>query len=634
MSCLKQIFSKATKKFAPPPKLTISEWANLYRFLSPEASAEPGRYNTDRAPFQKGIMDAITEVLVRTVVFMASSQVGKTEIINNAVGYYIDIDPCPILLTQPTLEMAESYSKDRLAPMLRDTPVLREKVGGERSKDGSSTILFKKFEGGGIHLSGANSPASLASRPKRIIIMDEIDRYNKSAGEEGDPVKLAEKRSTTFFNRKSIKVSTPTIKGDSRIEADFEMSDKRYYNVKCPHCQAKQRFKFGQLKWKEDQPETATYYCESCGEEIQEKYKMKMLREGEWIATAPFKGIAGFHINELYSPWKRWAEIAADFLEAKRIGPEALKVFVNTSLGETWTRKEGDVPKWQDIYNKRESYQIGIVPKDVVFLTAGADIQKDRIEVEIVGWMEDKITYSVNYLVFTGDTSKITGPGSPWEELKKLLYSSIETENGGALYISVMAVDSGYNTQSVYSWVRKQDQRRVIAIKGYEEQSMPLGVPKPVDLDSRGKRKKRGITLWPVGTSIIKSEIYAWLRLEKPTDEELKENGGKYPYGYCHFPEYNEEFFKMLTAEEMVSKTIRGYRKYFWEKTRERNESLDARVYARAAASKFGIDRFKKEDWERLRSEQLPPVEPGEPISNQTKNTVKKEKKKKNSYLG
>src|SRR3990172_8165713 len=321
------------RSFKSPPKLSLSEWADRNRRLSPEASAEPGVWVTARAEYQRGILDAFSDPLVEEVVVMSSSQVGKTEILNNVVGYYIDQDPCPILIVQPRVEDAETWSKDRLAPMLRDTPCLRGLVKDPKTKDSGNTIRMKEFPGGRIAIGGANSPAGLAARPVRVVLLDEVDRFPASAGTEGDPVRLAIKRSQTFWNRKIGKFSTPTVKGASRVEAEWEESDQRRYHVPCPVCPGLQILRWGQVKWGKDEkgkPSGVHYECEHCQAKIEERDKLRMVRNGRWIAGKPeIKRKAGVHLNELYSPWSSWQAMVERFYEDKK-RPETLKTFVNT----------------------------------------------------------------------------------------------------------------------------------------------------------------------------------------------------------------------------------------------------------------------------------------------------------------
>ena len=343
-------------------------------------------------------MDAVSDPSIETVVVMSSAQVGKTEVINNITGFHIDQDPAPMLVLLPTVEMAQAWSKDRLAPMLRDTPALRGRVKAPRSKNSNNTLLHKVFPGGHITMTGANAPASLASRPIRIVLCDEVDRYPPSAGTEGDPVSLARKRATTFWNRKVVLTSTPTLKGVSRIESEFEISDQRYYHLACPHCGHEQRLHWENVKWQKDEqgnhvPESAAYYCGECGSMWTEAERIKAIRNGRWIATRQSKGIAGFHLSELYSPWSSIEDIVRNFLKAKG-NSEPLRAFVNTALGESWEDRSEQIDQ-HSIYARREEYDAD-VPEGVLLLTAGIDVQRDRIEIEVAGWGEGDESWNVD----------------------------------------------------------------------------------------------------------------------------------------------------------------------------------------------------------------------------------------------
>ena len=423
----------------PPPDLTISQWADEYRMLSAEASAEPGRWVTARAPYQREIMDVASDPRVETIVLMTSAQIGKSELLLNVIGAHIDYDPSPILCLQPTLEMAEAFSKDRIAPMLRDSPVLKNKVKDARARDSGNTLLHKTFAGGHLTLAGANSPASLASRPIRIVLCDEVDRYPESAGTEGDPVKLASKRTATFWNKKIILVSTPTIKWLSRIESAFEKSDKRYYNVPCPDCGTHQRLRWEQVKWPEGEPERAYYACEHCGACIDHRHKAAMLRGGKWIATAPLKKTAGFHLSELYSPWRTWGDVAVDFLEAKHGGTEMLKTWVNTSLGESWEER-GESIDAAGLMARCEEYPVDL---ETYACSFGVDVQGDRLEVTIVLWGEEEEMYVFDHVILPGDTAQ----QAVWDDLDLLI-----KEHGP----DSVCIDSGFNATQVYAFCQKR----------------------------------------------------------------------------------------------------------------------------------------------------------------------------------
>lgn len=578
----------------PDPILTVTEWADAHRMLSSVASAEPGRWRTSRTPYLKEIMDCLSALSpIREVVFMKGAQIGATEAGNNWIGYVIDHVPGPMMAVQPNLDLAKRNSKTRIKSLIESSERLSAKVKSVRSRDSGNTVLAKEFQGGILVMSGASSAVSLRSMPVRFLMLDEIDGYPQDVDGEGDPVGLAEARTRTFARKKIYKVSTPTFEGRSKIQHAYEQSDKRRYFVPCPHCKGEQWLKWSQVKWPEGKPHEAYYVCELCSEPIFERHKTYMLEHGRWVAENPGAGdgkVAGFHLSALYSPvgWFSWGDAAVQFVAAKD-RPDLLRAFVNTALGETWKEK-GDAPEWEKI--ARELYAVGSVPEPVVFLTAGVDVQKDRLECEVVGWGRDKQSWSIEQFVLPGDTSTDV----PWEQLAGLLSKTWEKASGHELGIKVMAVDTGYNTQHVYNWVRKWPISKVMAVKGFDQGPLLLGQPSAVDITIGGKRIRRGLKLWPVSTGVAKGELYAWLQLRAPTAEEMAA-GKTFPGGYCHFPQYGDEFFKQMTAEQLVVRIVKGYRKYEWEKTRDRNEALDCRVYARAAAAAAGIDRFSESQW-------------------------------------
>lgn len=580
----------------PDPLMNISEWADKYRILSQKASAEPGKWRTSRTPYLKEIMDCLSPYSgIEKVVFMKGAQIGGTEVGNNFLGYIVHLSPGPVMLVMPTVDGAKRTSKTRIDPMFEAIPELKGVISNRRSKDASNTTLMKEFQGGVLVLTGANSAIGLRSMPVRYIFLDEIDAYKGDVEGEGDPVNLAIKRTSTFNRRKIFMVSTPTIQGVSRIEYEYEQSDQRHYMVPCPYCNKRQSLKWKQIHFENDDPATATYVCEYCGAIIEEHLKTWMLENGIWEKSNPKSNVAGFHLSSLYSPvgWFSWADAVKQFLDAKN-KDNLLKVWVNTVLGETWLEK-GEAPEWQILFDKREDYQQEIVPSGGLFLTAGADVQKDRIECEVVAWGRNKESWSVGYFIINGDTAR----EEVWNELSEFSKRYFEHSSGVMLPISRFAIDSGFATQQVYNWVRKQPINFAMAIKGTDSGVTPLGLPTRVDLNINGKRLRRGAKVWSVGTSILKSELYQFLRLTQNEDES-------YPAGYCHFPKYDSEYFKQLTAEQLVTKMVRGYQKREWQKTRERNEALDCRVYARAASISFGIEQFTETKWRNLEKALIP----------------------------
>ena len=587
----------------PDPNLTVSEWADRHRWLSSRASAEPGRYRTARTPYMREIMDALSPNSPhQRVVFMKAAQVGATEAGNCFIGFVMHHAPGPMLAVQPTVELAKRNSRQRIDPLIEESPELRERVKPARSRDAGNTMLSKEFAGGILIMTGANSAVGLRSTPARYIFLDEVDAYPASADEEGDPVSLAEARSLTFAHRRKVfLVSTPTIRGLSRIEREFDASDQRRYHVPCPHCGHVQWLKFERLRWDKGRPDTAEYHCEGCDAAIAEHHKTAMLEAGEWRATAEPEdpGTVGYHLSALYSPvgWLGWARIARAH-EAARGSDEAMRAFRNTVLGETWM-ETGEAPDWQRLAERRETWAPGTVPAGGLFLTAGADVQKDRIEADVWAWGRGLESWLVDHIVIEG------GPGDPgcWQHLTDLLGRTWKHESGQHLTIARFAIDSGFETSAVYGWARQVGFAQVAPVKGLEgfNRASPVTGPTYVDATVGGKRLRRGARLWSVATSTFKAETYRFLRQDRPTAEEITA-GASFPPGTVHLPSWADaEWLKQLTAEQLVTvKSRRGFSKLEWQKLRERNEALDCRVYARAAAWIAGADRWSDARWQEL----------------------------------
>lgn len=485
---------------------------------------------------------------------MSSAQVGKTELLLNALGYFVDYDPAPILLLQPTLEMAQTFSKDRLAPMCRDTPALKGKIQDAKSRSSGNTMLHKTFPGGHITMAGANSPASLASRPVRCMFADEVDRYPPSAGAEGDPVNLAIKRTTTFWNKKIMLVSTPTIKGASRIEAAYEDSSQEQYQLACPECG-----EYQPLVWKNIVFDQAGHACESCGA-VSDKIAWQS-KPGKWVAQQHHHKTRGFHLNELVSPWVTWEEIIENFRQAKK-SPETLKTFVNTSLGETW-EEEGEQVDAAPLHARREHYAAD-VPEAGLVLTASVDVQDDRLELQVEAWGAGEQNWKVDFQILRGDPSR----QELWDKLDERLSEQYQHELGFNLPIACTTIDSGgHYTQQVYKFCKKNQHRRVYAIKGKSTAGSPV-VGRP------SKSNKGGVNLFPIGTDTAKELIYKRLQILDPGS------------GYIHFPikeNFDEEWFEQLTAEKCVTKYRQGQPYRAWVQVRKRNEALDLSVYNLAA---------------------------------------------------
>lgn len=555
----------------PPPELTLSQWADTYRVLSAESSAEPGRWHTDKAPYQREIMDAIGDPHIRRVVIMCAAQLGKTELLLNILAYFMAYSPAPILVMQPTLDMGQTFSKDRLAPMLRDTPALRGLVD-VKSRYSGNTIMKKNFPGGHVTIVGANSATGLASRPIKVLLADEVDRYPGSAGTEGDPLSLAQKRQTTFWDKKTVMVSTPVIKGHSRIETEFNQSTKEEWNIPCPKCGHYQPLVWANVIFNpDDLTKEPLYKCERCGHEAGEYAWKAQGINGKFVAENPEAETRGFHLNTLASTFCGWKEIVQKFLVAKeqldKGNPEGMKVWVNTELGETWEER-GESVEDVELFNRREIYDAE-VPEDVLVLTAGVDVQDDRFEVEVVGWGVGKESWGIRYQKIYGDMLK----EQVWADLDNFLLSGFTKKDGSVLHILSTCIDSGgHHTDQVYRFTKERYERRVWAIKG--KGGAEVSFIRNPTTNNRVKTP-----LFIIGVDAGKAIIYQRLKHET-----------KGP-NYCHFPEneaagYDATYFKGLTSEKMVVRFKKGRSVIVWElkdSSYKRNEPLDLRNYAMAA---------------------------------------------------
>lgn len=560
------LFEKIFEVLEPPKPLTISSWAAEKRRLSREASAEPGRWNLDRAPYQRSIMDAISSPGLKRVVLMTSAQIGKTEMLLNTIGYYSEHDPSPIMVVNPTDAMAQAFSKDRLAPMIRDTECLKEIYGMAKSRDTANTILHKQFPGGHITMIGANAPTNLASRPIRILLLDEVDRYPASAGTEGDPVDLADKRTTTFWNRKVVLVSTPTEKGVSRIEKEYLKSSQEEWCVQCPYCGKYTPFKWDNLDFKD-----MMMKCDHCEEKLSEDEWKE--QPGMFVAQNPsVTDIRGFHLNEMASPWKRWKDIKQAYLEAVKDKKETgsdykLRTWVNTSLGEPYevTGAKADL---KDLINRREKYTAEL-PKGVLLLTAAVDVQDDRLELEVCGWGAGYESWGITYEKLYGNLEK----NFIWEELEAFLSKPFTFEDGQALNIACTFIDTGghFTTQS-YKWLKSMQQKKkmIFGIKGMGSNGIPL-------LHKKSTNNQYNVPILILGVNAGKETVLERLYITE------------YGSGYCHFPEnidrgYDQKYMKGLTSEQRIVKDVKGKPTVCWVKRPgARNEPFDLRNYNTAA---------------------------------------------------
>lgn len=583
-------FSRAFANYTPPADLTVSEWAAEHRVLSRESSAEAGPWRNERTPYMVEPMNAFSDPRVREISVVAMSQVGKSEMELNIIGYIIDQDPGSVLYIQPNLDDAKKFSRLRIAPMIRDCDTLRTKVSEVRSRDAGNTVLQKTFPGGMLTMVGSQSPSALASTPARYVLGDEVDRWALSAGSEGDPWALAAARTTTFYNAKMVAVSTPTIKGYSRIEKLFLDGTQERWCSQCPSCGEWHNITFDDIKFDFDTTgsgrrksytlHSVHWCCPACGC-LHTEAEMRA-QPARWIAENPGaieRGRRSFWVNAFSSPWRSWDKIVLKFLEVKN-DPEELKVFYNTVLGELWEDR-GDLEDEDTMLARREDYGTAEdgtpveLPDGVLVLTCGVDTQDDRLEYEVVGHGHYGETWGIKKGIIMGDPNY----DDPWERLDEVVSHVYKFQNGRGLTVSMTCVDSGgHKTQSVYMQTRARLQRRIFAIKGQGGDGIPYTKPPSKVKIVVGGKTVGQTWLYSIGVDAGKAAIMAALKVQ--------EAGPK----YCHFPRDNDRgydlnFFNGLLSEKLVMKTERGRTRWAWEKLKghERNEALDCRNYALAA---------------------------------------------------
>jgi phage terminase large subunit GpA-like protein len=557
-------------------------------------------------------MDLVNDPLVREIWVMKSAQVGWTEILLNIAGYFIDLDPSPILLVQPTLEIAEAFSKDRLAPMIRDTPAMHGRIADARSRDSGNTLLHKKFNGGHLTLAGANSPQGLRSRPIRILLCDEVDGYPTSAGPDGDPFALARKRTTAFWNRKILAGSTPTIKGSSRVEAGYLNSDQRQFHFPCPHCGRYQRLVWAQVKWTELDlpPEQAVYQCVHCSGVITEGQRQEILPKYRCVPTKEFNGIAGLHVHEIMSPFVTLGEMATSFIEARKL-PETFQTWVNTALGETYEDTSNAVEP-EGLLARRDGYNAESIPADVALLTLGVDTQDDRLEAQLLGWGRDEECWVIEQVVFRGDPVVAWNKGV-WKELSEYRRRRFMTEDGRALVIQGTGVDfGGHYSQQVANYAYRCRFQRVFAVKGLGGGGRLIWPRRP------GKTKLSKADLYGVGVDTAKDVLYG--RLAKVTVPGP---------GYIHLPAtVDEEFCEQLTSEKKFYKKALGRRVGVWRPKLlgSRQEAQDCWIYGYAVMLGRNIDLAKLADAIERRRETKAGDDPDRPTPRKARPAAAKDK--------
>lgn len=508
-------------------------------------------------------MDAFNDPKIQTVVGEFASQTAKTECLLNVIGYHIDQDPCPILLVLPILDVAKSFSKTRIAPMIRDTPALTGRVSDAKTRDSGNTILEKAFIGGGLCIAGANSPASLSSRPRKKVLCDEIDRYPVSSGTEGNPVSLAMKRADTYWDKKFGLFSSPTVKDMSPIQSWYDRSSRGKYWVPCHSCGEFQVLKWAQIRWEEGKPETGHYVCEKCGVHWSDGQKILAISKGEWRHENQNNRIKGFWLNGIYSPWKNFEIMVRDYEEARK-DVEEYKVWVNTFLAECWDEM-GIVLEPTDLMKRMEFYGPKL-PKQVLLLTCAVDVQDDRLELEVVGWGLGEESWAIQYKVLIGNTAQ----KAVWDQLDNFIMEPYEHELGIRMVVGATTIDSGgHSTNEVYRFVRGKEVRRIFAIKGSNTPGAPI-------IQRLKRSKKSNSIIVRIGTATAKAQIYSRLKIKEPGP------------GFMHYPNrreagFDQEYFSQLTAEKMEITKRKGYPVIIWKKIRPRNEALDIRAYNSAA---------------------------------------------------
>lgn len=577
-------FAGLKKTLKPRPRLTGSQWSDSYRVVAQGTSPEPGQWRTSRVPYMREPLDMATAHSVEKVVIMAASQVAKSELLINVLGYYIDQEPSSIMMVQPTVEAAEAFSKERIDPTLQASPALKEKMTQTadpergKSRKSGSTIRMKNFTGGYLAMVGSNSPAGLASRPIRVLLCDEIDRFGST--QEGDPLKLAVQRTQNFSNRKIVFVSTPTTEDRAdgpTIFAEYMKSDQREFMVKCPQCGERFEMSWGNVKWQKDESgsvdeDSIRMECPHCHAKVRGNGKPDpyLLESGEWVARNPQSRVKGYHLTSLCSPWVELRDLVEDWEEVNHKKNKAgLQEFVNLKLGEPWHEDEADMNLWSKLSERREFYPLEGLPHGIRMITCGVDVQKDRIEASVFGWGRDFESFGIRHAIFYGDPKL----KDVWSALDVLLMDNFKTEDGRELRIACTFIDSGDGTMTdtVYQYTKPRERARVFAIKGSSTQGKPL-----VDRPSNNNRYRAH--LFVLGVDAGKRLV-----MQRLSVQDIGPAFVHFPRGRTEDVGFSDEYFQQLTAEVFTRKFEKGKLTESWKKIRERNEALDCYVYATAA---------------------------------------------------
>lgn len=603
---LESILSAVGEAWAPDTDLTVSEWADAHRMLSSSSASEHGPWRTSRVPYLREIMDALSvSSPVEDLTFMKGSQIGATEAGLCWIGYSIHHAPGPMLMIEPTLDACKKISEERIAPMIDDSPELSARVRPPRSRDSGNTTLKKRFTGGVLYMAGTNSAAGLRMVPVGRLFGDEIDGYPGDVGDEGDPLALAIRRTTNFPRRKIYRVSTPTVTGRSRIAKEYKTTDQRRYFLPCPECGAFEFLTWDgrdwmgsptgthyRVEWEPDLPETARIVCPHCSARIEERHKQAMLAAGHWAPTAPERmdpRRRGYHLSGLYSPWQTWAQVAVDFLDSKD-QPTALKVWVNTTLGETFEERGTRVDA-ETLFGRREGYgtvagrnERAEVPPGVGILVASVDVQDSWLECLVMGYGAGQEAWPVAWSQFAGDPGHLGAKeGDPWKDLDVFLRGRFLHASGQRMPIECVTIDlRGHHTEEVYRFAAVRQSRTVLEGGLTHRQLLypihGISVPSKTIVGAPSRKNRYRVRMYPIGTNAAKDEIYSRLRMQQPGP------------GFIHMPDwFTEEHIAQLTAEKAINKWGRaGWERVWINPDSRRNEMLDLNVYALAALHILG----------------------------------------------
>lgn len=591
-------YKAMARTMAPRKTQTVSQWADVERKLSSKGSSQPGQWVTSKNPPLREPMDCMSaRSTTHEVVLMFPIQFGKTEVAINALGYCMDHDPGPVMVCLPGEVSMNKWVAQKLQPMIDVTPAVKRALSSVASRDSSNTRTFKDFAGGQLYIEHAGSPSRLKSTTVRTLLVDEVDEFANNLTGGDDPVEMLNGRTSAFpATHKRLYISTPQIKGISRIEQLWLKSDQRRYHVPCPHCGHMQHLQWGGLHWTQDGSQ-AWYVCQECGAQIDEHHKTSMIAAGEWVPENPGAKVRGYHINCLYYQFglgPRWADLVEMWRDAQN-DPARLKTFVNDRLAEPWEDRAMRAVRHNVVADRREPYPLRKAPHGVLMLTAGVDTQDNRLAVTICGWGRGNVCWVLDYVELEGDPAD----DAVWVSLTELLNRPIEHACGATLVCQAAAIDAGgHRTEAVKAFVRSNRINRPLATFGAVSNNAPvLSKPKAQDVTWRGQTDKKGVFIQHVGTVAVKHLLFS--RLSTDADKAVEDR-------LVHFSdELPLDYFTGL-----ISETYNPGKNRFEKRRGARNEPLDTWVYAFAATHHTGLrlHRYTKADWDRAEARLLAQV--------------------------